>query len=137
MTGHGWVCVDGNEAAARVAHRLSEAVANHPSTPGATTGVHNGLDAAKALLAEANVAMMTSALLRHGPAHVRCVEDELAAMLAERADDSLAQLRGSRSRAALSDPAGFERANHVRTLMSWSSRDTVSSGQAASGEPVP
>ena len=81
--------------------------------------------------------MMTSALLRHGPAHVRCVEDELAAMLAERADDSLAQLRGSRSRAALSDPAGFERANHVRSLMSWSSRATVSSGQAASGEPVP
>ena len=137
MTGHGWVCVDGNKAAARVAHRLSEAVANHPITPGATTGVHNGLDAAKALLAEANVAMMTSALLRHGPAHVRCVEDELAAMLAERADDSLAQLRGSRSRAALSDPAGFERANHVRSLMSWSSRATVSSGQAASGEPVP
>jgi dihydroorotate dehydrogenase (fumarate) len=33
----------------------------------ATTGVHTGLDAAKVLLAGADVAMMTSALLRHGP----------------------------------------------------------------------
>ena len=29
-TADGWVCVDGNEAAARVAHRLSEIVAIYP-----------------------------------------------------------------------------------------------------------
>jgi hypothetical protein len=34
------------------------------------------------------------------------------------------------------DPAGFERANYVRTLMSWSSRTTVSPGQATTDEPV-
>ena len=33
MTTDGWVCVDGNEAAARVAHRLSEVVAIYPITP--------------------------------------------------------------------------------------------------------
>ena len=37
----------------------------------ATTGVHTGLDAAKVLLAGADVAMMTSALLRNGPEHVQ------------------------------------------------------------------
>jgi dihydroorotate dehydrogenase (fumarate) len=102
----------------------------------ATTGVHTGLDAAKVLLAGANVAMMTSALLRHGPEHVRVVEGELRAVLAERDYDSVAQLRGSMSRSAMPDPAGFERANYVRTLKSWSSRATVSPGQATTDDPA-
>jgi hypothetical protein len=42
-----------------------------------TTGVHDGLDAVRALLAGATVAMMTSALLRHGPGHVAAVEAQL------------------------------------------------------------
>jgi dihydroorotate dehydrogenase (fumarate) len=97
----------------------------------ATTGVHTGLDAAKVLLAGADVAMMTSALLRHGPGYVRTVEHELAAVLAERDYDSVAQLRGSMSRSSMPDPEGFERANYMRTLLSWSSRAQVSPGQAA------
>jgi dihydroorotate dehydrogenase (fumarate) len=97
----------------------------------ATTGVHTGLDAAKVLLAGADVAMMTSALLRHGPGHVRTVERELLTILAERDYDSVGQLRGSMSRSAMPDPDGFERANYMRTLMSWSSRAQVSPGQAA------
>src|SRR4029453_15015881 len=101
-----------------------------------TSGVHTGLDAAKVLLAGANVAMMTSALLRHGPEHLRTVEDELRAVMAERDYDSLAQLRGSMSRAAMPDPAGFERANYVKTLMSWSSRAEVSPGQATGNGPA-
>src|SRR4029450_7812911 len=38
MTGDGGVCVDGNEAAARVAHRLSEVIAIYPITPASTMG---------------------------------------------------------------------------------------------------
>jgi dihydroorotate dehydrogenase (fumarate) len=103
----------------------------------ATTGVHTGLDAAKVLLAGADVAMMTSALLRHGPEHVGVVERELRAVLAEHEHDSVSQLRGSMSRDAMPDPAGFERANYVRTLMSWSSRAEVSPGQATSADQPP
>ena len=103
----------------------------------ATTGVHTGLDAAKVLVAGADVAMMTSALLRHGPDHVQRVEEELRAVMAERDYDSVAQLRGSMSRSAMADPAGFERANYMRTLMSWSSHAQVSPGQATSDDPVP
>jgi dihydroorotate dehydrogenase (fumarate) len=102
----------------------------------ATTGVHTGLDAAKVLLAGANVAMMTSALLRNGPGQVAVVERELRAVLAEHDHDSVAQLRGSMSRAHMPDPAGFERANYVRTLKSWSSHTPVSPGQATTDEPV-
>jgi dihydroorotate dehydrogenase (fumarate) len=102
----------------------------------ATTGVHTGLDAAKVLLAGADVAMMTSALLRHGPEHLRTVEDELRAVMAERDYDSVAQLQGSMSHDAMPDPAGFERANYVKTLMSWSSRAEVSPGQATGDGPA-
>jgi dihydroorotate dehydrogenase (fumarate) len=104
----------------------------------ATTGVHTGLDAAKVLLAGANVAMMTSALLRHGPEHVAVVERELRAVMVEHEYDSVAQLRGSMSHDAMADPAGFERANYVRTLMSWSSQAQVSPGQASTDpDPAP
>jgi dihydroorotate dehydrogenase (fumarate) len=86
------------------------------------------------LLVGADVAMMTSALLRHGPEHVGVVERELRAVLAERDYDSVAQLRGSMSRVHMPDPAGFERASYVRTLMSCSSRAMVSPGQATTDD---
>src|SRR6266511_4095468 len=38
MAGTDWVCVDGNEAAARVAHRLSEVIAIYPITPASPMG---------------------------------------------------------------------------------------------------
>jgi dihydroorotate dehydrogenase (fumarate) len=82
----------------------------------ATTGVHSGLDAAKALLVGADVVMMTSALLRHGPQHLARVEADLVAWLAEREYASVDQLRGSVSHHAATDPTGFERANYLRTL---------------------
>jgi len=97
----------------------------------ATSGVHTGMDAAKVLLAGADVAMMTSALLRHGPGHVAEVERQLVAVLEEHDFASVAELRGSMSRRSMPDPAGFERANYVRTLASWSSHSAVVPGQAA------
>jgi hypothetical protein len=65
------------------------------------------------------------------------VEEELRAVMAERDYDSVAQVRGSMSRDAMPDPAGFERANYMRTLMSWSSHAQVSPGQATSPDPAP
>ncbi len=38
MTTDGWACMDGNEAAARVAHRLSEVIAIYPITPATPMG---------------------------------------------------------------------------------------------------
>jgi dihydroorotate dehydrogenase (fumarate) len=106
----------------------------HRVSLAASTGVHTATDVLKVLLAGADVAMMTSALLRHGPEHVAVVERELRAVLAEH--DSVSQLRGSMSRDAMPDPAGFERANYMRTLMSWSSRAKASPGQATVDPPT-
>jgi dihydroorotate dehydrogenase (fumarate) len=85
----------------------------------ATTGVHSGFDAAKALLVGADVVMMTSALLRNGPAYLAEVESQLLDWLAEREYTSVGQLRGSVSRRGATDPTGFERANYLRTLASY------------------
>jgi dihydroorotate dehydrogenase (fumarate) len=87
----------------------------------ASTGVHTGQDAAKALLVGADVAMMTSALLRNGPAHVATVEAQLLQWLADRDYTSVRQMRGSVSHRAAADPAGYERANYLRTLASYRS----------------
>jgi dihydroorotate dehydrogenase (fumarate) len=85
----------------------------------ATSGVHAGTDVVKALMAGADVAMLTSALLQHGPDHLRVVETELTAWMTEHEYDSVTQLRGSATQATSGDPSAFERANYVRTLHSW------------------
>jgi dihydroorotate dehydrogenase (fumarate) len=84
----------------------------------ATTGIHRGKDAARALLVGADVVMMTSALLTHGPDHVRVVERELLAWLDDRDYQSVSQLRGSVCQSASADPTAFERANYIRVLSS-------------------
>jgi dihydroorotate dehydrogenase (fumarate) len=85
----------------------------------ATSGAHSGTDVVKGLMVGADVVMMTSALLRHGPEHVATVETELRAWMTDREYESVAQLRGSASAATAENPAAFERANYMQTLRSW------------------
>lgn len=92
----------------------------------ATSGVHGGTDAIKALMVGADVVMTTSAVLHHGAAQLRTIEEELVAWVTEHEYESVAQLRGSASQAAVEDPSAFERANYLRTLRSWSTSRTLS-----------
>lgn len=96
-----------------------------------TTGVHSGVDAGKALLAGADVAMMASALLQHGPQHVTAVEAGLVELMNEYGWDSVAQLRGSFSRHSVADPVGWERANYLSVLASWAPRQSVGPAAAS------
>jgi dihydroorotate dehydrogenase (fumarate) len=84
-----------------------------------TTGIHTGLDVARALLAGADVAMMTSALLRHGPEHVRTVEAELVGWAEGLEATSIGELRGSASQRNVGDPEVFERANYIGGLVEY------------------
>jgi dihydroorotate dehydrogenase (fumarate) len=86
-----------------------------------TTGVHTGVDVARCLLAGADVAMMTSALLANGPEHVAAVERELVAWAAESDFESVAQFKGSVSQRNVADPSAFERANYMTTLTGFTS----------------
>ncbi len=85
----------------------------------ATSGAQTGGDVVKGLIVGADVVMMTSALLRHGPEHVATVEAELRSWMAEHEYVSVEQLRGSASQATVENPSAFERANYLQTLRSW------------------
>jgi dihydroorotate dehydrogenase (fumarate) len=85
----------------------------------ASSGIHAGADVAKAMLVGADVAAIASALLQDGPEHVRTIEADLLAWMTEHEYESVDQLRGSASQAAVTDPSAFERANYLRTLRSW------------------
>jgi dihydroorotate dehydrogenase (fumarate) len=82
----------------------------------ASGGVHTAQDALKLLLAGANVTMLASALLLHGPDRLRTIRTELLAWLTEREYESVSQLRGSMSRHRVAEPTAFERAHYVRTV---------------------
>ncbi|QGG95666.1 dihydroorotate dehydrogenase-like protein [Actinomarinicola tropica] len=84
-----------------------------------TTGVHSGTDVVKALMSGADVAMLTSALLRNGASHLRTVESQLVAWLEDHEYESTDQLRGSATTATSGDAAAFERTNYVQVLHSW------------------
>jgi dihydroorotate dehydrogenase (fumarate) len=85
----------------------------------ATSGVHSGLDAVKAIMVGADVVALASALLRDGPGRIADVEAELRGWLAENEYGSISQLRGSASQGKVGDPGAFERAQYIRTLHSW------------------
>ena len=85
----------------------------------ASSGAHTGADVIKGLMVGADVVMMTSALLRHGPEHVATVEAEVRAWMTEHDYESVEQLRSSASQATAQDPSAFERANYMQTIRSW------------------
>ena len=87
----------------------------------ATSGIHAGTDVVKALMVGADVAMLTSAVLRHGPAHLRDRRGGAHGV------DARARLRLGRPSCAAAPPrpppgtpSAFERANYIQTLHSWS-----------------
>jgi len=85
----------------------------------ATTGVHEADDALKVLLAGADVAMMASALLKHGPGHLTAMLDQLRGWLVEHQYASIEQLKGSVSQKNCADPAAYERSNYMKALISY------------------
>jgi dihydroorotate dehydrogenase (fumarate) len=84
-----------------------------------TGGVHSAEDALKVFAAGGRVAMMTSALLRHGPRFVRGVVEGVREWLAEHEYDSVRQLEGSMSLRKAANPAAFMRGNYMKVLRSY------------------
>jgi len=87
-----------------------------------TGGVHTAEDVLKAMMAGANVAMMTSALLRRGIDHVGQVLADLVNWMEEHEYVSIRQMQGSMSQSSVEDPAAYERTNYMRVLSSYSVR---------------
>ncbi|MGD0462222.1 MAG: dihydroorotate dehydrogenase-like protein [Tepidisphaeraceae bacterium] len=88
----------------------------------ASGGVHTAADAIKAVMAGAHAVQIVSALLRHGPEHLKVILDALKAWMEEHEYESIRQMQGCLSLAHCPDPAAFERANYMRVLNSWHGR---------------
>ncbi|HUI09640.1 MAG TPA: dihydroorotate dehydrogenase-like protein [Bacteroidota bacterium] len=85
----------------------------------ATSGIHGAQDVLKMLMAGADVTMMCSALLKHGPGRIKDVLADLAKWMEEHEYESVAQMKGSMSQKSAADPSSFERANYMKALNSY------------------
>jgi dihydroorotate dehydrogenase (fumarate) len=90
-----------------------------------TGGVHSAEDLIKCIMAGGNVAMMCSALHIHGIEHIGRVLADVRYWLEKREYNSLSETRGCLSRRSVPDTSPFDRGNYIKTLSSYSLRQTV------------
>ncbi|MGA2660191.1 MAG: dihydroorotate dehydrogenase-like protein [Verrucomicrobiota bacterium] len=85
----------------------------------ATSGIHRATDVLKVLMAGADIAMLCSTLIRHGPRQLGVVERDLVAWMEEHEYQSVAQLKGSLSQKNCADPSAFERAQYMKAISQY------------------
>lgn len=93
-----------------------------PDFPGSLAcsgGVHHPADAAKAILAGADVVQLVSPILRHGPSRIRELINGLECWLGSSRFESLDDARGHLSSRRFVNPAEEERADYLRILQAW------------------
>jgi dihydroorotate dehydrogenase (fumarate) len=90
-----------------------------------TGGVHSAEDVIKCIMAGGNVAMMCSALHIHGIEHIGRVVSDIRYWLEKREYSSLSETRGCLSRRSVPDTSPLDRGNYIKTLSSYSLRQTV------------
>jgi dihydroorotate dehydrogenase (fumarate) len=82
----------------------------------ATSGVHTAEDVLKLTMAGADVTMMCSALLMHGPEHISKVLKDLERWMHDHEYESIEQMKGSLSHKSIANPSAYERANYMKAL---------------------
>jgi len=85
----------------------------------ATGGIHDAVDAVKAIMAGAHAVQMVSALLARGPDYLREVRNALAQWLEQHEYQSLREMQGSMNLLRCDNPKAYERANYIKILQSW------------------
>jgi dihydroorotate dehydrogenase (fumarate) len=90
-----------------------------------TGGIHSADDVLKAIMAGGSIATMVSALHIHGIDHIARVLADLRYWLDKREYASLAETRGCLSRRSVPDTSPYDRGNYIKTLSSYSLRQTV------------
>ena len=85
----------------------------------ATSGIHTAEDVLKMLMAGADVTMMASSLLKHGPQRITEVLAQMDQWMLEHEYISVAQMKGSMSQRSVADPAAYERANYMKVLQAY------------------
>jgi dihydroorotate dehydrogenase (fumarate) len=87
-----------------------------------TGGVHTAVDALKAMMVGAKVAMMASCLLRNGIDYLTKLHADVSLWMEEHEYASIRQMQGSMSRVACGEPPSFERLNYMRLLSEYTLR---------------
>lgn len=82
----------------------------------ATTGVHSATDAAKYLLAGADIVQVTSVLLKKGVGQIGVILRDLEKWMGSKGYASVAEMKGVLSQKTVADAAAFERANYIKIL---------------------
>jgi dihydroorotate dehydrogenase (fumarate) len=77
-------------------------------------------------MAGAHAVQMVSALLRHGPEHLRAVREEMTRWMTDHEYESITQMHGSMNFLRCPDPKALERTNYMHILRSW---DAVTGNQ--------
>ena len=90
-----------------------------------TGGIHSAEDVLKSIMAGAGITMMASALHIHGIEHIGRVLADVRYWLEKREYASLWETRGCLSRRSVPDTSPFDRGNYIKTLSSYSLRQTV------------
>ncbi len=90
-----------------------------------TGGVHSAEDVLKSVMAGASMTMMASALHIHGIEHIGRVLADMRYWLEKHEYQSLWETRGCLSRRSMPDVSPFDRGNYIKTLSSYSLRQTV------------
>jgi dihydroorotate dehydrogenase (fumarate) len=84
-----------------------------------TSGVHTAEDVLKAMMAGANISMMTSELLQNGFGRVPAILADIEKWMVDHEYTSIHQMKGSLSQKSVKEPAAFERANYMKALNSF------------------
>jgi len=86
-----------------------------------TSGVHSAEDVLKAMMAGARVAMLASALLKHGPGRASEILADLEQWMNAHDYTSIRQMQGSMSEQATHNPRALRRSNYIKELNSFKS----------------
>jgi len=83
----------------------------------ATTGVHDGHDMIKQLLAGATVVQVCSTLYRNGLSQIELILDQLEEWMQRHGFESTADFRGQLSQVRSDDPGDYERLQYIKALV--------------------
>jgi dihydroorotate dehydrogenase (fumarate) len=82
----------------------------------ATSGIHTADDVLKLTMVGADVTMMCSVLLMHGPEYIGKVLKGVEHWMQEHEYESIEQMKGSLSHKSIAEPSAYERANYMKAL---------------------
>jgi dihydroorotate dehydrogenase (fumarate) len=93
-----------------------------------TGGVHQPLDAVKAIMCGASCVQVVAALLRNGISHIDTLRSGLVEWMLQNEYESVESMRGSMNILRSPNPDEFSRANYMRTLQTWNANPSGTRG---------